>query len=81
MFGFCTFLQSDKTSGTNKEQLQTIAPALDKQWKQNVEKIKEYSNVQSQIQSISAEIAGTCVQVENITVDEANLSMKKLDSV
>ncbi|KAL1556241.1 65-kDa microtubule-associated protein 1-like [Salvia divinorum] len=69
----------EKTSGTIKEQLEAIAPALDKLWKQKDEKIKEFSDVQSQIQKISAEIAGTSVQVENITVDESNLSMKKLD--
>ncbi|XP_047982398.1 65-kDa microtubule-associated protein 1-like [Salvia hispanica] len=69
----------EKTSGTIKEQLEAIAPALDKLWKQKDEKIKEFSDVQSQIQKISAEIAGTSAQVENITVDESNLSMKKLD--
>ena len=73
------FSQPEKTSGTIKEQLEAIAPALDKLWKQKDEKIKEFSDVQSQIQKISAEIAGTSAQVENITVDESNLSMKKLD--
>lgn len=73
------FLQPEKTSGTIKEQLEAIAPALDKLWKQKDEKIKEFSDVQSQIQKISAEIAGTSAQLENITVDESNLSMKKLD--
>ncbi|XP_042006850.1 65-kDa microtubule-associated protein 2-like [Salvia splendens] len=48
----------DKTSGTNKEQLQAIAPALDKLWKQKDEKTKEYSDVQSQIKKISAEYLG-----------------------
>lgn len=35
--------------------------------------------MQSQIQKISSEIAGTREQVESLTVDESDLSLKKLD--
>lgn len=69
----------EKTSGTIKEQLGAIAPALEKLWKQKDERIKEFSDVQSQIQKICAEIAGTSDQLESPVVDESDLSLKKLD--
>ncbi|KAK6132981.1 hypothetical protein DH2020_033272 [Rehmannia glutinosa] len=69
----------EKTSGTIKEQLEAIAPALEKLWKQKDDRIKEFSDVQYQIQKICAEIAGTSEQVESPAVDESDLSMKKLD--
>ncbi|KAL2495871.1 65-kDa microtubule-associated protein 1 [Forsythia ovata] len=67
------------TSGTIKEQLAAIAPALEKLWKQKEERIKEFSDVQSQIQTICAEIVGASEEVESPTVDETDLSLKKLD--
>ncbi|KAK6149363.1 hypothetical protein DH2020_016888 [Rehmannia glutinosa] len=69
----------EKTSGTIKEQLAAIAPALEKLWKQKDERIKEFYDVQSQIQKICAEIAGSTGQVESPTVNESDLSLKKLD--
>ncbi|KAL0362874.1 UNVERIFIED_CONTAM: microtubule-associated protein 1 [Sesamum calycinum] len=69
----------EKTSGTIKEQLAAIAPALEKLWKQKDERIKEFSDVQSQIQKICAEIAGTSDKVERPAVNESDLSLKKLD--
>lgn len=73
------FLQPEKTSGTIKEQLEAIAPALEKLWKQKDERIKEFYDVQSQIRKICAEIDGTSEQVESPVVDESDLSTKKLD--
>ncbi|KAL8505495.1 hypothetical protein ACS0TY_016661 [Phlomoides rotata] len=70
----------EKTRGTIKEQLEAIAPALEKLWKQKDDRIKEFSDVQSQIQKICAEIAGgTSEQLESPEVDESDLSTKKLD--
>ncbi|KAA8527015.1 hypothetical protein F0562_008756 [Nyssa sinensis] len=69
----------EKTSGTIKEQLAAIAPVLEQLWKQKEERIKEFSDVQSQIQKICGEIAGSSVQVGSPEVDEADLSLKKLD--
>ncbi|KAM3222903.1 65-kDa microtubule-associated protein 1 [Capsicum annuum] len=69
----------EKTSGTIKEQLAAIAPTLEKLWKQKEDRIKEFFDVQSQIQKISSEIAGINEQVESLTVDESDLSVKKLD--
>lgn len=75
-------MQPDKTSGTIKEQLAAIAPALEQLWKQKEERIKEFSDVQSQIQKICGEIAGTLNlsdQAGTPAVDEADLSLKRLD--
>ncbi|KAJ6423817.1 hypothetical protein OIU84_024733 [Salix udensis] len=48
----------EKTSGTIKEQLAAIAPALEQLWEQKAERVKEFSDVLSQIQKICGEIAG-----------------------
>ncbi|KAF5727932.1 65-kDa microtubule-associated protein 1-like [Tripterygium wilfordii] len=69
----------EKTSGTIKEQLAAIAPALEQLWKQKEERVKEFSDVQSQIQKICGEIAGSLNISENPAVDESDLSLKKLD--
>ncbi|KAL8131671.1 65-kDa microtubule-associated protein 1-like [Apium graveolens] len=69
----------DKTSGTIKEQLSAIAPTLEQLWKQKDKRIKEFSDVQSQIQKIRGEIAGTGEHVGSPAVDESDLSLKKLD--
>lgn len=72
-------MQPEKTNGTIKDQLAAVAPTLDKLMKLKEERIKEFSDVQSQIQKICGEIAGMSEQVEHLTVDESDLSLKKLD--
>ncbi|KAM7250839.1 hypothetical protein ACFE04_022722 [Oxalis oulophora] len=68
------------TSGTIKEQLAAIEPVLEHLWKQKEERVKEFSDVQSQIQKICAEISGNFNHSEQApTVDESDLSLKKLD--
>ncbi|XP_020230604.1 65-kDa microtubule-associated protein 1 [Cajanus cajan] len=71
----------DKTSGTIKEQLESIAPILEQLWQQKEERIKEFSDVQLQIQKICAEITGDLnpEQAGTFAVDESDLSLKKLD--
>nr|KYP59490.1 Protein regulator of cytokinesis 1 [Cajanus cajan] len=70
----------DNTSGTIKEQLAAIAPVLEQLWQQKEERIKEFSDVQSQIQQICGEIAGNLNLNEvSPAVDESDLSLKKLD--
>nr|DAD32712.1 TPA_asm: hypothetical protein HUJ06_011563 [Nelumbo nucifera] len=72
----------EKTTGTIREQLAAIAPVLEKLWKQKEERIKEISDVQLQIQKICGEIAGNLKLSEQVgppTVDEADLSLRKLD--
>ncbi|CAN1340057.1 65-kDa microtubule-associated protein 2 [Linum perenne] len=68
----------EKTSGTIKEQLEAIAPALELLWKQKEERVKEFYDVQLQIQIICGEIAGSLNANEPV-VDESDLSLKKLD--
>ncbi|XP_008811151.2 65-kDa microtubule-associated protein 1-like [Phoenix dactylifera] len=72
----------EKSSGTIKEQLAAIAPALEQLGKQKEERMKEFADVQSQIQKICGEIAGNLKIGELVgtpTVDEDDLSLKKLN--
>ncbi|KAF6144956.1 hypothetical protein GIB67_013307 [Kingdonia uniflora] len=72
----------DTSAGTIKDQLSSIAPALDQLWKQKEERTKEFADVQLQIQKICGEIAGNLKINENgdfPVVDESDLSLKKLD--
>ncbi|KAJ4981109.1 hypothetical protein NE237_031946 [Protea cynaroides] len=72
----------EKATGTIKEQLAGIAPVLEELWKQKEERIMEFSDVQSQIQKICAEIAGNLKLSEQggtPAVDESDLTLKKLD--
>uniref|UniRef100_A0A1D1XZ81 65-kDa microtubule-associated protein 1 n=2 Tax=Anthurium amnicola TaxID=1678845 RepID=A0A1D1XZ81_9ARAE len=69
------------SSGTIKEQLLAIAPALEHLRKQKEERIKDFADVQSQIQKICGEIAGNLKlgkQVGTQQIDETDLSLKKL---
>ena len=70
--------QPDKSSGTIKEQLAAIAPALEQLWQQKEERVREFSDVQSQIQKICGEIAGGLSNGPHV-VDESDLSLKRLD--
>lgn len=72
----------DKSSGTIKEQLAAIAPVLEQLCKQKEERIKEFTDVKSQIQKIRGEIVGILKigePMEKPEVDEDDLSLKKLD--
>lgn len=70
----------EKASGTIKEQLEAIAPALEKLWKQKEERVREFSDVQSQIQKICGEIAPNISEQNGPpAVDESDLSLKRLD--
>ncbi|KAL0873218.1 hypothetical protein Bca101_022923 [Brassica carinata] len=68
----------DKTSGTIKEQLSAIAPALEQLWQHKEERVREFSGVQSQIQKICQQIAGG-LNNGPLVVDESDLSLKRLD--
>ncbi|KAG0500314.1 hypothetical protein HPP92_000386 [Vanilla planifolia] len=72
----------DKSSGTIKEQLASIAPTLELLCKQKEDRLKEFTDVQLQIQKIGMEVAGSLANDEKIgmpVVQENNLSLKKLD--
>ncbi|KMZ75604.1 Microtubule-associated protein MAP65-1a [Zostera marina] len=72
----------DKSSGTIKEQLTDIAPTLEQLLKQKEDRIKEFSDVQSEIEKICVEIAGNIKVDDNVKtseVDESDLTIEKLD--
>ena len=74
-------MQPENTSGTIKEELAAIAPILEQLWQQKEERVKEFSDVQSQIQKICGEITADLNpdQTGSFAVDESDLSLKKLD--
>lgn len=70
----------EKTSGTIKEQLEAVAPTLEKLCLQKEERLRDFSDVQTQIQEICGEIAGKLnLNDEAPVVDESDLSLKKLE--
>lgn len=74
--------QPQNSGGTIKQQLAAISPALGHLRKQKEERMKEFAEVQSQIQTICREIAGSSKedeQEDTLTIDEHDLSLKKLN--
>ncbi|CAN0896138.1 65-kDa microtubule-associated protein 8 [Linum grandiflorum] len=73
----------EKVSGTLKEQLDAITPALREMRLRKEDRVNQFRSVQSQIERISAEIAGQSLYcddlVTNVTVNENDLSMKRLE--
>lgn len=76
-------VQSEKPKGTLKEQISIIKPVLEDLRRRREERVKEFSDVQSHILRICAEIAGNA-QLSNTTdsqVDERDLTFKKLEEL
>ncbi|CAH9108112.1 unnamed protein product [Cuscuta europaea] len=71
----------EKTSGTIKEQLLSINPALEKLWVLKEERENEFFDVQSQIQKLSNEISGASGQMASPTVDKSDISLRRLDEL
>ncbi|CAH9107715.1 unnamed protein product [Cuscuta epithymum] len=69
----------EQTSGTIKEQLLSINPALEKLWALKEERENEFFDVQSQIQKLTNEISGASGQTASPTVDKSDLSLRRLD--
>ncbi|KAJ1699848.1 hypothetical protein LUZ63_008360 [Rhynchospora breviuscula] len=72
----------EKSSGTIKEQLAAIAPTLNQLNEQKEERVKEFVDVQSQIEKICGEIAGTLEVGDEVgppEVNEDDLSLEKLE--
>ncbi|XP_062228787.1 65-kDa microtubule-associated protein 1-like [Phragmites australis] len=72
----------EKTMGTIKQQLAAIAPTLEQLTKKKNERKREFVNVQSQIDLICGEIAGTIEvgeQVATPQVNEDDLTLEKLE--
>ncbi|KAG2269695.1 hypothetical protein Bca52824_064250 [Brassica carinata] len=72
----------EKKEGTLREQLDAIAPALREMRLRKDERAKQVRSVKGEIQKISAEIAGRSTYEDsstNITIDDNDLSIKKLE--
>ncbi|GMI75119.1 microtubule-associated protein 65-8 [Hibiscus trionum] len=72
----------EKMSGTIKQQLDSITPALRDMRLRKEERVNQFRAVQGEIQKISAEIAGQSEyddSITNVTVNENDLSLKKLE--
>ncbi|KAJ0638101.1 putative microtubule-associated protein, MAP65/Ase1/PRC1 [Helianthus annuus] len=72
----------EKMAGTLKEQLGAIAPALQKLQIKKAERTKQFETIQSEIQKISAEIAGQSEYEDvlpHVIVNENDLSLKRLE--
>lgn len=72
----------EKMVGTLKEQLDSITPALRDMRLKKEERVNQFQSVQSQIQKISAEIAGRSEVNDsslNLKMNENDLSLKKLE--
>lgn len=77
-----SWLQPEKMTGTLKEQLDSITPALREMRLRKEERVNQFRAVQAQIQKISAEIAGLSEYDDsstNVIVNENDLSLKKLE--
>jgi len=75
-------LQPDKTSGTIKEQLAAISPSLEILCRKRESRVKEFADVQLQIQILRDEIAGNLHLGEHLEtphVNEDDISVRKLN--
>ncbi|XP_042011446.1 65-kDa microtubule-associated protein 3-like isoform X2 [Salvia splendens] len=71
-----------KSSGSLKQELETIMPQLEDMREKRNERKRQFSEVLKQINSISMELAGsTETSLVEISVDESDLSIKKLDDL
>ncbi|KAK9074620.1 hypothetical protein SSX86_007218 [Deinandra increscens subsp. villosa] len=73
----------EKMVGTLKEQLEAIAPALQKLQIKKAERMKQFETIKSEIQKISTEIAGQSEDEDLlpcVIVDENDISLKRLEA-
>lgn len=78
--GLVLFVQFEKEKGSLKQQISTITPVLEELRSKKQERIKEFSETQSQIVRICAEIAGNGQSIRSADpqVNERDLTLKKL---
>ncbi|KAK4265038.1 hypothetical protein QN277_026141 [Acacia crassicarpa] len=71
----------EKRTGTLKEQLKSITPALEEMYLRKEERLNRFRAVQEQIQKVKADIAGNSEEalLSIIAVNESDLSLKKLE--
>lgn len=68
----------EKMTGALKEQLNSITPALQEMQMRKEARLKQFMEVQTEVQRIASEIAGRSDN-EAVTVNEEDLSLKKLE--
>ncbi|KAK1606583.1 hypothetical protein QYE76_030256 [Lolium multiflorum] len=68
----------EKMNGSLKEQLNSITPALQEMQMRKEARLKQFIEVQTEVQRIASEIAGRS-ENEDVTVNEEDLSLKKLE--
>ncbi|OAY82681.1 65-kDa microtubule-associated protein 7 [Ananas comosus] len=73
-----SYVQMQKAHMSLKEQLASVTPLLEDLRVKKEERIKQFSEVRSQIDKISAEISGQNLQYSSYA-DELDLSIRKLD--
>ncbi|KAI0530759.1 hypothetical protein KFK09_000307 [Dendrobium nobile] len=69
----------EKLTGTLKEQLDLISPALREMQLKKEERVSQFKQVQAEIRKIKSDIAGCSEECQNVTVNESDLSLKKLE--
>ncbi|XP_042002508.1 65-kDa microtubule-associated protein 3-like isoform X2 [Salvia splendens] len=71
-----------KSSGSLKQELETIMPHLEDMTAKRNERKNQFSEVLKQINSISIELSSsTDTRLDEMSVDESDLSMKRLDDL
>jgi protein regulator of cytokinesis 1 len=71
-------MQPEKMNGSLKEQLNSITPALQEMQMRKEARLKQFIEVQTEVQRIASEIAARS-ENEDVTVNEEDLSLKKLE--
>ena len=80
---FSTLKQKDKSYVSLREQLAAVSPVLDNLKCKKEERIKQYYDIQSQIEKIRSELSEPSDQGDNANnpaADEHDLSTRKLNS-
>ncbi|EXC20900.1 hypothetical protein L484_012976 [Morus notabilis] len=73
--------QSDQSTGNLKEELKKILPQLEEMRKRKSERRNQFLDVLEEIRNISNEIQGSTGYIPSTTVDETDLSLRKLEEL
>ncbi|KAH7537912.1 hypothetical protein FEM48_Zijuj03G0143200 [Ziziphus jujuba var. spinosa] len=73
--------QSDQNAGSLKEELRKIVPQLEEMRKRKSDRKNQFLEVLDEIRNISNEIQGTLEYISSKTVDETDLSLRKLEEL
>ncbi|XP_057951864.1 65-kDa microtubule-associated protein 3 [Malania oleifera] len=74
--------QSDKKSGSLKEELKVILPQLEEMRKRKCDRRKQFLEVLDEIQKVSHELYGSAEYASSMTVvDETDLSLRRLEEL